>query len=144
MATVYGVNATLVAANPSYNAAPGEQSGNVRIMYDEYTLLADYAANDIFIMGTPIPAGARILSCVFASPDMGGAATIAVGTSGATTSLIAASDNSGQAVRSAMDAGAADVFKKLTVSTQYQLKASGVSSGATGRKMSLLIEYVVI
>ncbi len=140
--TLNGVNAARVAAVPSQNAAPGEQSGSPRTMYDEVVLLADYGANDVFVMGTKIPAGSRIIRMLFASPDMGGAATVAIGTSAATSSLAAAIDNSGQAVIAGPDAGAADMFKKLTVDTQYQLKVSGVSSGGTGNKMSLLIEYV--
>lgn len=144
LGTVYGVNAAAMAAVPSQKALPGENSGGALIMYDEYVFPAEYAANDIIVMGSPLPAGARVLAAVVACPDVGGTATLALGTAGTAGALMAAVDNSGQAVRASIDAGAADAFKKLTVATQYQFKASGASASATGKKISLMIEYVVI
>ena len=62
MATLYGANATKIAAmKPSSILDPGLAGGKVRCFVDTYTGLATEAAADVILMGPVLPKGARVL-----------------------------------------------------------------------------------
>ena len=59
MATLYGVNRTLLNNVPEQKIPAGEQSGRLRVAYDSYTTAGAIGTNVIHLM--KIPKGARIL-----------------------------------------------------------------------------------
>jgi hypothetical protein len=71
MATVKGVNRTLLTNVPQEFAGVGEAGGRVRLLYDKYTWLADPGDGDIIEMGAPIPKGARVIDAMVKFADMG-------------------------------------------------------------------------
>ncbi len=72
MATVYGVNATLISNTvPAGKAGVGEQGGNVKLIYDKYTFVADQTDGDLLYMGGLIPKGARVIDVMVKFGDMG-------------------------------------------------------------------------
>lgn len=80
MATLYGVNATKIAAmKPSNVLTPGECGGKVRCFIDTYVGLGTESAADVIKMGPELPVGAKILwgyiQCVAmgGTPDLGDA-----------------------------------------------------------------------
>lgn len=65
MATLLGVNATKVAAVPQQLAEQGSMGGRVHSLFDQYTLTAAVAQNDIIKFGGKLPAGARVIEAKF-------------------------------------------------------------------------------
>lgn len=61
MATFYGVEATKRAnSQPVSLQAQGTNDGRVKVCYDQFTLTAALAQNDVILLGL-LPAGARVL-----------------------------------------------------------------------------------
>lgn len=143
MATVYGANYTLVNNEPSSKIPAGEKSGKVKVWFDSYTFLAEYANTDVIVLGSTIPAGARILNAKVLCPDVGGTATVELGTSADTDYFIAAIDNSGQAVLAASAASAAGLGVQISSAAQPQILCNGASVSATGKTIKAWIEYVM-
>ena len=57
-----------------------EQYGNVRVLYDQVTMAAALAQNDVLNIGAPIPAGSRFLyGIILSTVTVGATATIAIG-----------------------------------------------------------------
>jgi hypothetical protein len=80
MATLYGVNATKRLANPATLEAQGEKNSPIKVAFDQYTLTAALAQNDVIKL-MKLPAGARVLDVVLnmsASLDASGG-TVDVG-----------------------------------------------------------------
>jgi hypothetical protein len=80
MATLYGVNATKIAAmKPSNILDAGSSGGKVRCFIDTYTGLGTESASDVIKMGPELPVGAKILFMVLTqtatgnTPDVGDA-----------------------------------------------------------------------
>ena len=78
MATLYGVNAALVADPTGANLVnQGAIKGRVRVMSDNYVGLGTEANLDVIKIGAPLPVGAKILFAVVSCNAIGG--TIGLG-----------------------------------------------------------------
>jgi len=78
MATLYGANATKIAAMKPYDIlSAGSTGGKVRSFEDTYTGLGTESASDLITMGPALPVGARVLDVILATNAMGG--TVDVG-----------------------------------------------------------------
>jgi hypothetical protein len=129
---------------PSEKIAPGEVGGELQVAYDEYTFTANAAVNDVIRLGIKIPAGARIHEAVVIAPSLGTTGTFALGTASNTTSLIAAANAGGQAVKALTPAGAADLGKELSEDTFYQLTCTVATTAAAGLKIQVWVIYTYI
>lgn len=155
-----GVGATGVQATIPTLMEEGAQGGTVCRMIDTYTLLADLAAGDQIQMGAPLPEGARILDCKLATGALGGSCTISVGwLASADPSLtggevLNAADttaffntvavSSASQLRAFGSAQAGDFYNQvLTSSVQVVVSEVAVSSGATGKTITVEVEYIM-
>jgi hypothetical protein len=159
MATVYGVNATkLYNTVPSVMIAPGDCNGEVRAIYDIYTLTADLAAADVIVMGTKIPKGARVIEAHIKWADLDAAGgTIDVGWQASVelesgSALVAADADgffvdldvatAGQAALSAATHNANPGYlKEFAAAVQPVITIDG-DTDATSGSVSLVIFYV--
>src|SRR5262245_28101585 len=109
MANKYGVNATKRDVNvPSDKIAPGDYSGRVRVLYDEYTFTAALATTDTLYL-QKIPKGARVIEAVCMFDDLGSTGTFDIGWQAGATAAEAASS---QGLFASLDVNsAADVIK---------------------------------
>lgn len=162
MGTAYkGVGATNVAATIPTLMEEGQQGGAIHTMFDVYTLTADLAAGDTIIMGAPIPEGSRLVDCRIAVPTtgLGGSCTINVGWQKSTdlnptgSETLNAADATGffsalpvSAVTYARAFGSTyqgDFYGTvLTSSVQCVIAENAVSSGATGLKIYMEVDYI--
>lgn len=142
MATVYGAGRTKVLAVPSQKVNPGEAGGKLQVVYDEYTFLAEMAANDIIEMQLVVPAGARIVEAGIVCPSTGATGIFQLGTSGDADALVASADAGGQAVKALADAAAADLMKEVSAETSYQVKCTELTAAATGLKLKAFVSYI--
>lgn len=79
-ATTYrGVGATLI--NSGYLAEQGEHGGHMRIAYDTYESGTSIAVGDVYVMGSLLPKGARVVDAVlfFDDLDTGSSCTLNLG-----------------------------------------------------------------
>lgn len=144
MANIDAVNYAKKNAVPSEKIAPGDANGFLYHAYDEVTLLAELAVNDIIRTGIVVPAGARVVEAYVISPSLGATGILQLGTAADPDALIAAADAGGQAIKAMSDAGAADLEVKLAVDTNYQLKCTEVSASGTGKKIQVAVIYSFI
>ncbi len=70
MAEFKGVNKTYIDSVPPVKVPKGESYGIKRVLYDEFTITEDMSG-DTVLMGSKIPAGARVHQATLYSPDMG-------------------------------------------------------------------------
>lgn len=154
MSTIYkGSNASNVAGNIPKLAEYGQYGGKVRKMYDSFVLTADLAAGDTIVMGEALPEGARLVDCCVTSGALGGSCTINVGWNAGAAGLEAAAPTgffSALPVSSATVAKAhgsayeGSFYQKvLQEAVQPVIAENAVSSGATGQKIQVEIDYVV-
>jgi len=124
----------------------GDNGGRVRVLHDTYTLPADLADDDTIVIGK-LPKGARVISAMMKSADLGGSGTLNLGyqanedDAADEDGFIVAGDHSGQA--SQTSGSGAGILKKFESETIVQVQADGVTSGATGVVLKVLIQYVV-
>jgi len=142
MATVYGKNKTIVNLADGSKIPAGEVGGEVKVAYDEYTLLAEMALNDIIDLALSIPVGARIVDAAIVSPSMGATGIFQLGTAAVPAALVAAADAGGQAVV-ASGAGV-DVGLKLAATTNYQLKCTEATAAGLGLTVKAWVAYVML
>lgn len=156
MATKLGVQATNIAASPQTLGEQGSQGGRVHSHFDQYTLTAALAQNDIIKFGGLLPAGARVVEAKvnFSASLDAAAGTIDLGWQ-ASSDAVEAADTDG--FMDAVDATAAatflmsddegtrpGLFKKF--SSPVQVIATVTHSGgldATSGTMSVEIQYVI-
>lgn len=111
MASVYGVNATKILNTvPAGKATVGQQGGNVKLMYDKYTFVADQADGDLLYMCGPLPKGALVVDVMVKYGDMGAGASgvIDIGWEASTDGVETADENGFMA---SVDIDAADIIK---------------------------------
>jgi hypothetical protein len=94
MSTLYGnqYNNAYVA-QPSVKIPPGDVSGDVKLMYFDFTITAAPTNGDIIKVGK-LPAGAKILDALLQFPDLGTAGILDFGWAVGAGALEAADDNS--------------------------------------------------
>ena len=82
MSTVnQGVNYAKTQASPFEAVDQSEVNGRLHVQYDSFVITATSAAGDTILMGTPLPAGARVLAALLDSPrlDVSNSSTISFG-----------------------------------------------------------------
>lgn len=146
MSTLYGRNYDEVYNNNG-KVDPGEYNGHKKVLFEDYTFVAEASSADILKLGK-LPKGARVLSATLKSPDLGGTGTIDVGTlandegdAADQDGFIAAADASGQAVQQA--GSGANIGKKFSGETVVQAYFNGATGSATGKTIQVWIEYIV-
>ena len=160
MTTYNGVGAANLAGSIVAFAEEGQQKGRKYIHYDTFVLTADLAANDIINMGGLLPANAKVIGASLEFGALGGscalqygnAASAQLNSSGAAVEAASSSGFVGSTVASS--AGAADIsavtvatvaqkYHAFTAAVQPQLKCTVASSGATGKTIYAILEYIV-
>lgn len=156
MATKYGTNRTLIRATPASLVEQGEQSGHLKVIYDEYVFAGDLAVNDVIQMGSKIPAGARILDVSLDSPDLdtasAGALTVgwlisddaaqAADDDGFLTTVDVHTAGKTQLMSGLLCSNVPGKFKKFASAVQPAIKVSGETDATTGT-IRLAIFYIV-
>ncbi len=122
MATVYSsqYDAAYVTV-PSSKIRPGDHSGEKKIAYFDYTVVATQTAGDVLKL-CKLPKGARVTNVVMSFPDLGTTGVLNVGINGGTNSLETADAD---AFLASVDVNAA----ADCVSMQSQMEASGANAG---------------
>ena len=126
-------------AQPQSMVRPGEYGGNVVVSYDEYTTLAIIADAVTMRVGR-IPKGARVLSCVVKTPDLGGTGTLNIGIAGTANGFFASLDASGQAVHSSSTG--ALVGSLFEAETDVIITFAGATA-TVGAKIQVIIQYIL-
>lgn len=155
MATWYGVNADRIKVDvPSAKAKVGEAGGNVRLLYDKFTLTSDLSASDVIEMGAKIPKGALVIDAMVKAADLdasggtidfGWAASDVSGEDADENGFLEAADVATAADvfhASLNQAAAAGIGKRFAQAVQPQIKIEGDTDATTG-DVETFIWYVV-
>jgi hypothetical protein len=131
MATNYGENADKRLVDvPSNKIDSSDAGGRVRMIYDKFTLTAALAQNDTIVVGSMIPAGARVLDAKLVydqldaaggTADLGWQASSDGGEAADPNGLIDGADVTSAGVTKA--AAEAGIGKKFTESVQPEILA---------------------
>ena len=149
MAELYGLNHTRAYQTvPSVTIPPGEISGEVKVAYDEITLAADLAVNDVIKM-MKLPANSRILDATFKAPTAGALGIASVGTESNGTEgadpdsliLASAADFGGQAILAKPGIGCSAVGYEYATETQISITCTEATTAGTGIKLQLWVTY---
>lgn len=163
MAIKYGTNATLRLAYESPNSSSagtipslveqGDYHSKLRCSYDEYTLTADLAANDIIYL-MKLPKGARVINLMIDSSDLdaqsAGALTVgwlgngvdSVSANGFMTSIDVHTAGKAQDLGALLFSNQAGKFKRFGAETQVTVTISGETDATTG-VIKVAILYVL-
>lgn len=131
----------------SFNAQPQEQipvgdvSGKKRVLFDQITLTVELAVNDLINVGAPLPANARVVNCIVLSEALGTTGSLKLGHAADDDYFLAAT--SFAAAAKASMASEAGLLVKSSAKIQPQLKCTAVSTAGVGKKIKVLIEYVL-
>ncbi len=136
-------------AVPSEKIAPGEQSGEIRSLYTEYTAPAatELATSDTLYLGK-LPPGARVIGGQVKCPATGATGIFDVGyqangVDSADLDAFVVGADPGAAAVAAQLAGAG-VGKKFTVETTVVLTPTEVTAALAGLTLQVWLNYVVI
>jgi hypothetical protein len=142
MATLNADNYASYVADPYESLPVGDHAGKVRMSYDEITLSAELAVNDLINVCAPIPANARIVDAFVQSPSLGTTGIVKLGISGDDDYFVASHDAGGAAAKSEM-AGEAGFMIKSSSAIQPILKCTEASDAGSGLKIKVAIFYVL-
>lgn len=152
MADVNGANAALVAAGKKVGI--GEYNGHVKMMFE--TVVFDAAVKAIgekFVIGAPLPKGARVLDVTVKCPSLGTTGIFDIGyqangvDSADPDAFIVGADAGGQAVVQRPGISAAGLHKKFAAETQVEgifteaTTAAAVNTAAV--PLTVAISYIV-
>lgn len=158
LTNVYGVNYKAAYQDvPSTKIGGGEKGGVVYSIREKFTFDADGAASETVKLAR-LPQGAMVLNARVFGPDLGGTGTFELGNSASVNgsgvdaldvdSFIDAGDSSGQAFdvidAAAAQRGPAIGLIRFASEVDVILTLTGVTSGATGKSIYLVMEYIVI
>jgi hypothetical protein len=142
MATLSANNYGKMIAVPMEQIPAGHVSGKQRIAYDEITLAAELAVNDIINVCAPLPANALIIGAVVVSPSLGTTGILDLGISSDQNYFVDQADAGGAAVKKEMASEAGLLVASANI-LQPQLKCTEASTAGTGKKIQVLIKYVL-
>ena len=137
-------------------------------MLDTFVLTADLASGDTILMGAPIPAGSLLTNCKISNDALGGSCTVNVGwqagaelepnaggdvqmaanATGFFSALPVSSAGYNTATGSSYEGGGegptASTFERLVLTSPVQvvIAENAVSSGATGKQISIDVSYI--
>lgn len=142
MATLNADNYAKIIAVPAEQIPTGDVSGKVRCAYDEITLSAELAVNDLINVCAPIPAYARIVDAVVIAPSLGATGILDLGIASDQNYFVDQADAGGQAVKKSMASEAGLMVQSANI-LQPQLKCTEVSAAGTGKKIQVMIKYIL-
>lgn len=159
MASTNGVNyAKTEVTVPKEQSAPGEYAGRVRMIYDEFTLVAESADGDT-ILFPKLPKGARVVHAMLSVSGSLGNGGLRLGHAASADESIAAdedafvslADASASAARSEMTDGTngtalvpvAGHLKKFDQEVRIQAVFTAISTTGTGKTVKAAILYVL-
>lgn len=91
MATVKGVNRTLIDAGGVSTILGGMIDGRVKVMLDTYALTTGNLSGDVIKLGGTLPVGANVIAIVLSVSAAQSSLTASVGDSGSATRYVSAS-----------------------------------------------------
>ena len=140
MATVYGTNATKIAAGGLANKIDnGNIDAKIKIFIDDYTFAAS-AAGTVVKVGPTLPAGAVILDVRVMNAASGGSVTFSVGDSDTAARYISAADGNSAAAVKVLTLNMGYVIGTTTGDNQILITTAGAS--ATG-KFVIVVKYAM-
>lgn len=143
MASYNADNYAKSIASPQEQIPVGDVSGKKRISYDEITIAAELAVNDVILVCAPIPANARILSAGLLIPACGATGIVDFGIAdGDVDYFVAGADPGAGAVNAKMASEAGFLIKSSAV-IQPALKCSELTASAVGDVWKCYVEYVL-
>jgi hypothetical protein len=142
MATLNADNYAKTIAVPQEQLPIGDHSGKVRMAYDEITLSAELAVNDLINVCGKIPEGARIVDAMIVSPSLGTTGQLQLGYSSDADYLIALHDAGGAAAKTKM-ASEDGLLVKNEDAIQLQLKCIEASDAGATKKIKVAVFYVL-
>lgn len=141
MANLQGVNYAKSQSNPIQMIDMSDRGGKLRVSYDSYTFLAEAADGDSISMGSPIPAGARIIDAWVQGPDLGTVGSFKFGHSSDDDALVAAFAVT--AAFKAKMAAEAGLFQVLDDAIQPLITMATAADAATGLEIKSCVMYVL-
>lgn len=142
MATLNADNYAKMIAVPQEQIPAGHVSGKKRIAYDEITLSAELAVNDLINVCAPLPAYALITNAMVVSPSLGTGGILDLGISSDQNYFVDQADAGGAAVKKTMASEAGLLVASSSI-IQPQLKCTEASTAGAGKKIQVMIEYVL-
>lgn len=154
MAVKYGVNATKRANQAIPQLIPqGEEAGNMKIAYDEYTLSADLVGGTDTIRMMKLPKGARVLDVILKFDDLDGSGgTLDLGWEAGEEAVESASPagflsnvdvtSAGLVTMQDDQPSVAGLFKKFEEEVQVTIAVDG-DTDATSGSIKLAIYYII-
>lgn len=130
---------------PSVKIAPGEQSGEVKLLYAEHLGTAELATTDELYLAK-IPAGARVIGGKIICPATGATGIFKVGykangVDNADDDAFAVNIDPGAAAVAA-DLAGAGIGKEFSVETIVSLIPTEVTASFTGKTLQVWLLYV--
>jgi len=145
MASLYGVNATYLQNVPEEKIPAGEQSGRVRVAYDNYTFAASLASDTLYLQ--KIPKGARVLDVIvkFADLDSSTTARCDIGWSGDPDGFFneLATNGGGCKSISGVEAAMPGMGKKFASEEQLQIVNTAGGTGSVAGAIEITMLYVI-
>ncbi len=132
---------------PSAKINPGEQSGEVKSLYAEFTAAGELATTDTLYLGK-LPPGARVIGGKIKCPASGATGIVDVGyqangvDSADLNAFVEGADPGAAAV--AAEVNGAGVGKKFTVETTVVLTPTEVTAALVGLTLQVWLDYVVV
>lgn len=142
MATVNADNYASLVAKPQELLPVGDVSGKKRFLYDQITIAAELAVNDLINVCAPLPANARVVDAGVVAPACGATGIFDFGYVDDQNYFIDQADPGAAAVNKHM-ASEAGFLAKLSDAIQPQLKCTELTASATGDVWKVWIEYVL-
>ena len=146
--TLYGVNATLIAAGGESQILQGMVDARVKVMVDTYVTLG--SSEDIgstISMGPKLPTGARIIDVILsATGSLGaGSTTLAVGDSDTANRYIAATAITADVVmhNSAKSGGVNYIIGTATGDNQILITTAGANNSTASVTIKVIVLYAL-
>jgi hypothetical protein len=143
MATVYGDNYSEIIASPQGQIPVGDVSGKRRFAYDQITIAAELAVNDVILVCSPLPANARIISAGLVIPACGATGIVDFGISGGDADYFIAGADPGAGAVNAKMASEVGFLAKSSSLIQPAIICTELTASATGDVWKCYVEYIL-
>jgi hypothetical protein len=143
MATLNADNYASYIAEPFESLPVGDYAGKLRFSYDQITLSAELAVNDVIKCCAPIPANARIIDACLVAPACGATGIVDFGIADGDVDYFLASCDPGAGAVNQKMASEAGFLVKSESAIQPALKCSELTASATGDTWKVYIAYIL-
>lgn len=132
---------------PSAKINPGEQSGDVKVLYCDYDAAAEADVTDVIYLGK-LPAGARVVGGKIKCPATGATGILKIGVlangvDSADDDAFGAGYDPGAAAVEAHLSGAG-LGQKFGAETTVVAVPTEITAALTGKKLQVWLEYVIV